>query len=199
MARVVSIINLKGGVGKSTLAMLLGEYLAFQFHKRVLLIDMDAQANLSYLMVPLQRIESQRTNHRTIYDFFKSAMLGQQAAFDNFVARPPLIVSNINNPWRTAEKRPTETLDMVISVPAVAQLDQELLDLWKKKQPMPQDLEHSLRKGLASVEEQYDVSINRLSSWSFLFLKYGAHSQRLFCFAYCAGATIAGRGQTSSR
>lgn len=41
-AKVVSIINLKGGVGKSTLTMLLGEYLAFRHSQRVLLIDMDA-------------------------------------------------------------------------------------------------------------------------------------------------------------
>lgn len=47
-ATTVSIINLKGGVGKSTLTMLLGEYLAFRHSKSVLLIDMDAQANLSY-------------------------------------------------------------------------------------------------------------------------------------------------------
>ena len=52
MAAVVSIINLKGGVGKSTLAMIIAEYLCFHYNQRVLLIDMDAQANLSYIMVP---------------------------------------------------------------------------------------------------------------------------------------------------
>lgn len=46
-AKVVSVINLKGGVGKSTLTMMLGEYLSFRFSQNVLLIDMDAQANLS--------------------------------------------------------------------------------------------------------------------------------------------------------
>lgn len=30
-AKVVSIINLKGGVGKSTLTMMLGEFLSFRF------------------------------------------------------------------------------------------------------------------------------------------------------------------------
>ncbi len=43
-ATVVSIINLKGGVGKSTLTMIIGESLAFRYAKSVLLIDMDAQA-----------------------------------------------------------------------------------------------------------------------------------------------------------
>ncbi len=52
MAVVVSIINLKGGVGKSTLAMIMAEYLCFYYERKVLIIDMDAQANLSYIMVP---------------------------------------------------------------------------------------------------------------------------------------------------
>lgn len=93
---VVSIINLKGGVGKSTLAMMISEYLAFRFGKRVLLIDMDAQANLSYLMAPSRYIRTQEDNKRTIYHFFKSALSGAPRSLDQFVARPPLSVSNIN-------------------------------------------------------------------------------------------------------
>lgn len=47
VAKTVSFINLKGGVGKSTLAMVIAEYLAFSFNKKVLVIDFDSQANLS--------------------------------------------------------------------------------------------------------------------------------------------------------
>ena len=35
-AKVVSFINLKGGVGKSTLSMMVAEYLYFRFGKKVL-------------------------------------------------------------------------------------------------------------------------------------------------------------------
>lgn len=48
-AKVVSLINEKGGVGKSTVTGLFAEYLAILKSKRVLLIDMDGQCNLSQI------------------------------------------------------------------------------------------------------------------------------------------------------
>jgi len=157
MATVVSIINLKGGVGKSTLAMILAEYLTFRFDKRVLLIDMDAQANLSYIMVPQRWIETQVQSHKTIYHFFQSALSGQPLPLADFVARPPLIVSNINNPFVMALNHPEKTLDMVISTPSVAMLEEDLLKLWEANKPMPANLRFALKESLDQVRDQYEV------------------------------------------
>ena len=48
----VSIINMKGGVGKTTIAALLGRYAATQLKLDVLAIDLDPQANLSQALMP---------------------------------------------------------------------------------------------------------------------------------------------------
>src|SRR5213080_3085892 len=47
MATTVSLINMKGGVGKTTLAFNLAWYCAWQANLKVLAVDLDPQANLS--------------------------------------------------------------------------------------------------------------------------------------------------------
>jgi hypothetical protein len=51
-SRTLAIANLKGGVGKTTLAANLGAYLAKEWQQRVLLIDLDFQGSLSSMAFP---------------------------------------------------------------------------------------------------------------------------------------------------
>lgn len=45
MGKVISFINMKGGVGKTTLCIGIGEYIAHKFDKHILYIDLDPQFN----------------------------------------------------------------------------------------------------------------------------------------------------------
>ncbi|HLB13105.1 MAG TPA: AAA family ATPase, partial [Dehalococcoidia bacterium] len=56
-AKVVSFINLKGGVGKTTLALAIGEWLAFGGQgQKVLLVDIDPQYNMSTALLPMPKV-----------------------------------------------------------------------------------------------------------------------------------------------
>ncbi len=51
-SKILAIANLKGGVGKTTLAANIGAFLAKDWQKRVLLIDLDFQGSLSSMAFP---------------------------------------------------------------------------------------------------------------------------------------------------
>jgi len=152
-AKIVSIINLKGGVGKSTLAMVLGEFLVFRYGKKILLIDMDAQGNLSYCMVPAVQIETQERNGRTVYHLIRAPMEGNNVDIEQFITHPPLVVSNIA---RSSAMNYPGVIDMIVSVPAVAELDEDLLRLWEAGRPMPSRLRMSLAEALEPARDKYD-------------------------------------------
>jgi chromosome partitioning protein len=72
MVVVVSLINMKGGVGKTTVAFNLAWYAAHRGDYKVLLIDLDPQANASqYLMGPVNYKKFLDANKPTIVDLFE--------------------------------------------------------------------------------------------------------------------------------
>ena len=152
-ATTVSIINLKGGVGKSTLTMLLGEFLAFRHSKNVLLVDMDAQANLSYCMVPDHQIRRQEREGRTMYDLLRGGFQNEHLDIGDYITQPPLVVSNIA---RSGMSTHGTDIHMVVSTPTVAQLDDDLLRLWEAGQSMPQQVRQTLLRAIEPALDRYD-------------------------------------------
>ena len=78
MAVVTSIINLKGGVGKTTITLALAHYLAGEHAKRVLVIDLDPQTNATICLVKERRWRERDQAGQTLYQLFKDQLDGTQ-------------------------------------------------------------------------------------------------------------------------
>lgn len=71
-ARVVSFINMKGGVGKTTCAVNIATYLARDHQKRVLLVDLDPQTNASLSVMTEKRWTKWQDEHGTMADVLEA-------------------------------------------------------------------------------------------------------------------------------
>ena len=90
---VVALVNQKGGVGKSTTAHNLGQWLKIKGH-RVLFIDLDNQQNLSYTM-------GANGNNATSFELLSKKMtideaIQKTASGDLIAASPQLAESDKN-------------------------------------------------------------------------------------------------------
>ncbi|WP_435614522.1 AAA family ATPase [Streptomyces coelicoflavus] len=84
MAHVISTINLKGGVGKTTTTAGLAEFLSGEFGKRVLVIDLDPQTNLTTVLIGEKKWEDLNDDGYTLATLFRDALLpeGESPSFD---------------------------------------------------------------------------------------------------------------------
>lgn len=76
MPVVTSIINLKGGVGKTTLTVALAHFLAIEHGKRVLVIDLDPQTNATVCLISESEWKQRDETGRTLYQLFADQVKG---------------------------------------------------------------------------------------------------------------------------
>lgn len=105
MAKIFSLVNQKGGVGKTTTAINLGAYLGY-FGQRVLLVDLDPQANATSSL----GIEKHNVRHGT-YD----VLIGSQPIVPHILHNPRLKIS------------------LLPSSPALAGAEVELIELTNRE------------------------------------------------------------------
>lgn len=90
MGKIISIINQKGGVGKTTTAVNLAAYLADSGH-RTLLVDEDAQGNAtSGLSMDTSRFDA------TLYDVLIDGVPAEEAAYRTEVKKLSLLPASID-------------------------------------------------------------------------------------------------------
>lgn len=148
MGKVISVINLKGGVGKTTLVVCFGEFLGFVLKKRVLLIDMDHQTNLTYAMISREALDTCKRNGKTIFHMFKNALDGNQWSMKDS------IIDDCSNIERNLY------LKLIASLPDVGHLDEMILEQYENTRGFTDlDPRRILRQKLEEVKEEFDYII----------------------------------------
>lgn len=90
--KVVSVINYKGGVGKTSLTANLAAQLAWD-GRRVLLVDLDAQASLTFSFIAPDTWEKDFAESKTIKSWFESFDATPQIPLASLVNEPPRVLN----------------------------------------------------------------------------------------------------------
>ncbi len=145
MAKVVSFINLKGGVGKTTLALAIGETLAFSWlDRRVLLIDLDAQTNLSHALVSQDTRSRLTSEKKTVYHMFRAALDGQRWDMKAAITGD---CSNIQGNSR---------LRALVCTEELGQLDEDILNMLEEGKKIGIDFRRILKDHVAVIQDDFD-------------------------------------------
>ncbi|MGL6096030.1 MAG: AAA family ATPase [Fimbriiglobus sp.] len=81
---IVSVLNLKGGVGKTTITAHLGFAFARRGY-RVLLIDLDLQGSLTGLLLPADKFNALATDGLLVQDFLRAAATNHHVKLDPYI------------------------------------------------------------------------------------------------------------------
>jgi chromosome partitioning protein len=137
MAKVVTIINFKGGVGKTTVAIELSTALARFYGKRTLLVDLDPQASATFYVMEQNRwVTWQGTNGST------ADLFAQQR--HHFLIRKAIVKDVIQ------DKAAVFEFDLLPSNPDLVDVDLRLADFMGYT---------VLQRALDQVHHEYDYII----------------------------------------
>jgi len=75
MRNTIAVMNTKGGVGKSTIVLTLAETLSAIHGKNVLVIDSDAQASVSAMLMATTSLRKLQGDGRTLVDYLVASVL----------------------------------------------------------------------------------------------------------------------------
>lgn len=97
MGTVVSFINFKGGVGKTTLCVEIASSLASKFNERVLLIDLDPQTNATLSLISEQEWIDHANENGTLLNFFQACYEGKEFDIKDIIIKNPVNHPNLKN------------------------------------------------------------------------------------------------------
>ncbi|MCB9756270.1 MAG: AAA family ATPase [Myxococcales bacterium] len=150
--KIVSVINYKGGVGKTTLTANLAAELAWR-QKRVLMIDLDPQTSLTFSFVSPDYWESNLAKKLTIKSWYDAVKRGGNVKLEDLVFTPPKVQEALKGHGQ---------LDLIASHLGLINVDLELatsligLTLEQSKYNFLK-VHRRLAIGLESIKDDYDI------------------------------------------
>lgn len=145
MAKTISLINLKGGVGKTTLTVALAEFLTLEHRRKTLIIDLDPQANATACLMDLQEWKRRNMRGQTVMRLF----LDQFQRWQVFTMEAARVegVSNINGG--------IPGLDLIPSGHELMDIQDRLLSLYETEAEQNQAV-FILAEALRAIAWEYD-------------------------------------------
>lgn len=150
--KIVSVINYKGGVGKTTLTANLAGELARRDYK-VLMIDLDPQASLTFSFIPPDEWKEELASNQTIKNWFKPAKKDKKLNFEDLIFEPSNVQSHLNG---------NGLLHLISSHLELINVDLELAttlggaNLEQAKQNFLK-VHRRLVNGIEQLDEEYDI------------------------------------------
>jgi len=120
MTTIISTINLKGGVGKTSTTVALAEFLAIEHRKKVLLIDLDPQTNATVTLIGEKRWLEKDKKGETLLQLFKDKL--EKTKHFNIDTAIEKEVSNIGGGVRNLDLLPSSLglIDIQDSLPLIS-------------------------------------------------------------------------------
>ena len=141
MRNAIAVMNTKGGVGKSTLVLALAEPISATYGKNVLVIDSDAQASVSSMLMTVSGLYKLQSEGATIVDYLHASVLKNQKT-----DWPKFIVRNVSD---------VDDAGSVFLLPSDMQLT--LLEREVSKESLHGRLREVIAELLAGVRKVFDV------------------------------------------
>lgn len=144
MCTVISTINLKGGVAKTSTTVAVGEMLSEAFRKHVLIIDLDPQTNATTMLIGEKKWDELNKKGHTLATLFKDAL--EETSKFNLENTLQKGVSNV---------RDVRTLDLIPS-------SIDLIDVQDQLATMPSGRFYAniptevLRRAIRPILDEYD-------------------------------------------
>jgi chromosome partitioning protein len=147
---VVSFINLKGGVAKTTTSVGIAEILAKDFRKHILFIDLDPQTNATINLISEEEWRQRNQEGRTLAQLFKDKLRPELPPKFNIEQSIVHSVSTIDGGIARLDLLPSsiEFIEIQEKLPFVA--------MQGNYENNPQDI---LRRALSPVIDRYDFII----------------------------------------